>query len=98
MDKPPSLDEVVAEVQAVSRDIDPTTSIIWSGERLVERVGQRYFGGKASVIDADFPQLIGKQKALVQYGKKVLWAYQEGLSLLQSCGIEGIEDEETQTN
>ena len=95
LDRPPDLDEVVAEVQAVSRDIDPTTSISWKGERLIERVGQRYFGGRASVIDADFPQLIGKQKVLAQYAKEVLSAYQEGLSLLQSCGI---KNEKTQTN
>lgn len=67
---------IASSVNSTSQEIDPTTKNAFSGERLVERVTQKYFGGDSSVVDSNAKDIFGRM-SLKNYGNDVLERYKQ---------------------
>ncbi|MGA9378787.1 MAG: hypothetical protein WBV73_08460 [Phormidium sp.] len=57
-----------------SSQVDPTTGQLFEGNRLIERIAQKYFGGENSKVDANYSDIYGGY-SLKSYGEKVLQLY-----------------------
>ncbi|NES97406.1 MAG: hypothetical protein F6K32_19730 [Desertifilum sp. SIO1I2] len=77
---PPTLqDRLLQNTLAESSDrtrsqVDPTTGQLFEGERLIERVAQKHFGGEGSKVDANYSDIYGGY-SLKTYGEKVRQLY-----------------------
>lgn len=69
-----------------SRQIDPATNKPFVGDRLIERVAQKHFGGDASKVDGNGSDALGRL-SLKSYGQQVLQAYKGQGSL--ACTPQG---------
>lgn len=61
-------------VVGTQQEIDPKTRQLFSGDRLIERVAQKHFGGSSSKVDASYSDILGGY-SLKQYGEKVKTLY-----------------------
>ena len=61
------------------QEIDPKTGQVFKGDRLIERVAQKHFGGSGSKIDASYSNILGGY-SLKQYGEKVREVYNHNTS------------------
>jgi hypothetical protein len=59
---------------STEQEIDPKTGQLFRGDRLIERVAQKHFGGRDSKIDANYSDFLGSY-SLKQYGEKVRELY-----------------------
>ncbi len=79
---PPSAQEAAFEksiadkVNITTQQIEPTTAKPFSGERLIERVAQKYFGGDYSQVDGRATDVLSMQ-ALKTYGENALLSYKQ---------------------
>jgi hypothetical protein len=69
-------------LSTASQQIDPTTEKTFSGERLIERAAQMYFGGVGISVDAPVSDISGEASVKV-YGEKASVKYSKNL---QSMG------------
>ena len=69
-------ESLAREVIATSQQFDPTTGQPFTGNRLVERVAQKHYGGAASRIDGDYTAVKGGH-SLHSYGEQVVRLYQQ---------------------
>lgn len=74
--------EINQLAEAAQGEIDPQTGSTFTGDRLIERVGQMWFGGPGSTIDGGGSDAFGRL-TLYDYGKKTLEGYKSGPS--QGC-------------
>ncbi|XWK88752.1 MAG: hypothetical protein U7127_01425 [Phormidium sp.] len=69
------LQNTLAEsIVSTSSQVDPTTGQLFEGDRLIERVAQKHFGGENSKVDANYSDIYGNY-SLKSYGEKVLQLY-----------------------
>ncbi|MBD2181006.1 M23 family peptidase [Planktothrix sp. FACHB-1355] len=68
------------KITLTSTEIDPTTGLPFSGDRLIERVAQKHFGGDGSIVDGGATDAFGRL-SLKSYGLDVLQRYKENSSL-----------------
>lgn len=68
---------VASKLNATSQEKDPTTGSFFSGDRLIERVAQKHFGGDYSQVDGGATDTFGRL-TLLSYGKDVLKRYRGG--------------------
>ena len=61
------------------QEIDPKTGQVFKGDRLIERVAQKHFGGSGSKIDASYSNILGGYY-LKQYREKVRELYNHNTS------------------
>ncbi|WP_413263293.1 hypothetical protein [Floridanema flaviceps] len=61
-------------ITRTSSQLDPTTGQLFEGNRLIERVAQKHFGGENSKVDANYSDIYGNY-SLKSYGEKVLQLY-----------------------
>jgi hypothetical protein len=61
-------------VNTTQQEIDPTTGQLFKGERLIERIAQKHFGGNSSKVDASYSDILDGY-SLKLYGEKVSTAY-----------------------
>lgn len=66
-------DDIANKIQQTSQEIDPTTGEPFTGERLLERVAQKHFGGEASKVNGTATDVLGE--SIYNYGRKVLEHY-----------------------
>ncbi len=84
---PPAAQEAAFEntiadkINTTSGEIDPTTGKPFAGERLIERVAQKHFGGDNSKVDGDATDIFGRF-SLTNYGKDTLNSYKQNF---QGC-------------
>jgi len=77
---PPALQDklfqnyLAESVISTEQEIDPKTGQLFRGDRLIERVAQKHFGGRDSKIDANYSDFLGSY-SLKQYGEKVRELY-----------------------
>lgn len=64
------------KVTVTSSQIDPTTGQIFAGDRLIERVAQKHFGGDYSQVDSSATDVFGRL-TLKTYGEDVLKRYKQ---------------------
>ncbi|WP_236721522.1 M23 family peptidase [Trichormus sp. NMC-1] len=69
--------DIANKIQVTQTEIDPITGQSFTGERLIERVAQKHFGGDNSKVDASSSDVFGRlslkdygQTALAFYGNK----------------------------
>lgn len=65
----------------VSRQTDPTTGKIFTGERLIERVGQMHFGGASIPIDSEVSNA-NESDSVNKYGITVLDGYRKAMEAM----------------
>ncbi|MFB2922931.1 hypothetical protein [Aerosakkonema funiforme] len=69
------LQNTLAEnIDRTRSQVDPTTGQLFEGDRLIERVAQKHFGGEGSKIDANYSDIYGGY-SLKSYGEKVRQLY-----------------------
>ncbi|MCL1475112.1 M23 family peptidase [Argonema antarcticum A004/B2] len=68
------------KIASTSSETDPTNGLPFSGDRLIERVAQKHFGGDASIVDGGATDAFGRL-SLKSYGQNVLQRYKENSSL-----------------
>ncbi|MBD2666931.1 M23 family peptidase [Richelia sinica FACHB-800] len=66
--------DIANKIQATQSEIDPTTGQLFTGERLIERVAQKHFGGDNSKVDASSSDAFGRL-SLKDYGRTALALY-----------------------
>jgi hypothetical protein len=77
---PPQMQKQVFEqeisllIQQTEREIDPKTGQFFSGDRLIERVAQKWLGGVASLVDSTISDS-NNQLSLYDYGVLVSQYY-----------------------
>ena len=71
-------------INRASSEIDPQTGKPFTGQRLIERVGQMHFGGPAIPIDSAASDIHGGL-TVRSYGQKVASTYQQA-TLASKCG------------
>ncbi|MFM6452486.1 MAG: hypothetical protein ACKPH7_11845, partial [Planktothrix sp.] len=64
----------IDKLNATVAEIDPTTGQLFEGERLIERVAQKHFGGDSSQVDGQATDAFGRL-TLKSYGLDVLGRY-----------------------
>ena len=67
-----------------NEQIDPATGQPFTGERLIERVAQKHFGGDYSKVDGNGSDALGRL-SLKDYAKTALASYRIKCFLVQSC-------------
>lgn len=65
---------IANKIEQTGQESDPKMGKLFTGERLLERVAQKHFGGDASQIDGTTTDAIG-ELTLYEYGKKILEKY-----------------------
>lgn len=70
---------VAENVASSQQEIDPKTGQVFRGDRIIERVAQKHFGGSGSKIDASYSDNLGGY-SLKQYGEKVRELYNHNAS------------------
>ena len=70
---------VAENVASSQQEIDPKTGQVFKGDRIIERVAQKHFGGSGSKIDANYSDNLGGY-SLKQYGEKVRELYNHNAS------------------
>lgn len=68
------------KITLTSTEIDPTTGLPFSGDRLIERIAQKHFGGDGSIVDGGATDAFGRL-SLKSYGLDILQRYKENSSL-----------------
>lgn len=68
------------KIATTSSETDPTTGQVFAGDRLIERIAQKHFGGDASKVDGGATDAFGRL-TLKTYGQDVLQRYKESSSL-----------------
>ena len=68
---------LASKLNATSQEKDPTTGSFFSGDRLIERVAQKHFGGDYSKVDGGATDTFGRL-TLLSYGQDVLRRYRGG--------------------
>ncbi|MEG3918518.1 M23 family metallopeptidase [Microcoleus sp. T3_A4] len=68
---------IASKLNATSQEKDPTTGSFFSGDRLIERVAQKHFGGDYSKVDGSSTDTFGRL-TLLSYGQDVLKRYRGG--------------------
>lgn len=76
--------EVNQLAERAQGEIDPQTGQPFTGDRLIERLGQMWFGGPGSTIDAGYSDAFGRL-SLYDYGVKTLEGYKSGGPTAQNC-------------
>jgi hypothetical protein len=66
--------DIANKIQVTQGEIDPTTGQLFTGERLIERVAQKHFGGDNSKVDASSSDAFGRL-SLKDYGQNALSLY-----------------------
>lgn len=66
--------DIANKIQVTQGEIDPITGQLFTGERLIERVAQKHFGGDNSKVDANISDAFGRL-SLKDYGRTVLDLY-----------------------
>jgi hypothetical protein len=66
--------DIANKIQVTQTEIDPITGQLFTGERLIERVSQKHFGGNNSKVDASSSDVFGRL-SLKDYGKAALALY-----------------------
>lgn len=66
--------DIANKIQVTQTEIDPITGQSFTGERLIERVAQKHFGGDNSKVDASSSDVFGRL-SLKDYGKAALALY-----------------------
>ncbi|WP_234300909.1 M23 family peptidase [Sphaerospermopsis aphanizomenoides] len=66
--------DIANKIQVTQGEIDPITGQLFTGERLIERVAQKHFGGDNSKVDANSSDAFGRL-SLQDYGRTVLALY-----------------------
>ncbi|MBW4435220.1 MAG: M23 family peptidase [Pelatocladus maniniholoensis HA4357-MV3] len=67
---------IADKINLTSKEIDPTTGQNFSGERLIERVAQKHFGGDRSQVDSKAKDIFGRL-SLKNYSEDVLKSYKQ---------------------
>ncbi|CBN55064.1 MULTISPECIES: M23 family metallopeptidase [Kamptonema] len=68
---------IASKLNATSQEKDPTTGSFFSGDRLIERVAQKHFGGDYSKVDGGATDTFSRL-TLLSYGQDVLKRYRGG--------------------
>jgi hypothetical protein len=66
--------DIANKIQVTQTEIDPITGQSFTGERLIERVAQKHFGGDNSKVDASSSDVFGRL-SLKDYGQTALAFY-----------------------
>jgi hypothetical protein len=66
--------DIANKIQVTQTEIDPITGQSFTGERLIERVAQKHFGGDNSKVDASSSDVFGRL-SLKDYGQTALTLY-----------------------
>ncbi|MEH2335981.1 M23 family peptidase [Nostoc sp.] len=66
--------DMANKIQVTQEQIDPATGERFTGERLIERVAQKHFGGDYSKVDGNGSDALGRL-SLKDYGKTALASY-----------------------
>ncbi|MCC5622148.1 M23 family peptidase [Nostoc sp. CHAB 5715] len=69
--------DMANKIQVTQEQIDPATGQPFTGERLIERVAQKHFGGDYSKVDGNGSDALGRL-SLKDYGKTALASYRNG--------------------
>jgi hypothetical protein len=69
------------KIASTSQQLDPKTGQPFTGERLVERIAQKHFGGDGSKVDGSATDVFG-QLSLKSYGEKARTLYAQ----FRTCG------------
>jgi hypothetical protein len=69
--------DMANKIQATQEQIDTATGQPFTGERLIERVAQKHFGGDYSKVDGNGSDALGRL-SLKDYGKTALASYRNG--------------------
>ena len=64
------------KIASTSQQIDPTTKQAFTGDRLIERIAQKHFGGDYSKVDGGATDAFGRL-TLKTYGQDALQRYKE---------------------
>lgn len=71
--------DMAKKIQVTQEQIDPATGQPFTGERLIERVAQKHFGGDYSKVDGNGSDALGRL-SLKDYGKTALASYRNSNS------------------
>lgn len=71
--------DMANKIQVTQEQIDPATGQPFTGDRLIERVAQKHFGGDYSKVDGNGSDALGRL-SLKDYGKTALASYRNGNS------------------
>ena len=71
--------DMANKIQVTQEQIDPATGEPFTGERLIERVAQKHFGGDYSKVDGNGSDALGRL-SLKDYGKTTLASYRNSNS------------------
>ena len=71
--------DMANKIQITQEQIDPATGQPFTGERLIERVAQKHFGGDYSKVDGNGSDALGRL-SLKDYGKTALASYRNSNS------------------
>ncbi|WDD36254.1 M23 family peptidase (plasmid) [Nostoc sp. UHCC 0926] len=71
--------DMANKIQVTQEQIDPATGEPFTGERLIERVAQKHFGGDYSKVDGNGSDALGRL-SLKDYGKTALASYRNSNS------------------
>ena len=66
---------ILQKINASAEELDPRTGQNFTGDRLIERVAQKHFGGNSAEIDSQSSDAIGAL-SLSAYGTKASQYYQ----------------------
>jgi hypothetical protein len=66
--------DMANKIQVTQQQIDPATGEPFTGDRLIERVAQKHFGGDYSKVDGNGSDALGRL-SLKDYGKTALASY-----------------------
>lgn len=72
--------DLANKIQVTQAQIDPTTGQPFTGDRLIERVAQKHFGGDYSQVDGSSSDALGRL-SLRDYGQTALSRYESGDTL-----------------
>ncbi|MFQ4143976.1 M23 family peptidase [Chlorogloeopsis sp. ULAP02] len=71
--------DMANKIQVTQEQIDPATGEPFTGDRLIERVAQKHFGGDYSKVDGNGSDALGRL-SLKDYGKTALASYRNSNS------------------
>jgi hypothetical protein len=71
--------DMANKIQVTQEQIDPATGQPFTGDRLIERVAQKHFGGDYSKVDGNGSDALGRL-SLKDYGKTALASYRNSNS------------------
>ncbi|MEH1965304.1 M23 family peptidase [Nostoc sp.] len=71
--------DMANKIQVTQQQIDPVTGEPFTGDRLIERVAQKHFGGDYSKVDGNGSDALGRL-SLKDYGKTALASYRNSNS------------------